>query len=134
MMIMDGSSGRMWFYRTLCGSIPLVSGASTLLGLYAAVIFSLTVLYGKAALGAERDREYDKFLRRTLRARVHGSRCFSGSLAAFAAEALLVLVERAWWYSGRLAVAVGAGAIVLLYYLYRDWTQMLQATEIIYKD
>jgi len=82
-------------YQTLCLAIQVVSGLSALCGLYATIIFSLTILYGKSALGAERDREYDRFLRRTVRARVHGTRCFSGSLALFAVEALLVNGENA---------------------------------------
>ncbi|CAB9500372.1 expressed unknown protein [Seminavis robusta] len=81
-------------YKALCLAIQVVSGLSTLFGLYATIVFSLTILYGQSALGAERDREYDVFLRSTTRARVHGFRCFTFSLGMFALDALLVLLER----------------------------------------
>ena len=119
-------------YQTLCLAIQVVAGLSALCGLYATIIFSLTILYGKSALGAERDREYDRFLRRTVRARVHGTRCFSCSLALFAVEALLVLVERTYLRACSLPVA--GTALFLLFRLYRDWQLLVRSTEIIYKD
>jgi len=119
-------------YQTLCLAIQVVSGLSALCGLYATIIFSLTILYGKSALGAERDREYDRFLRRTVRARVHGTRCFSGSLSLFAVETVLVLVERTYLRACSLPVA--GAALFLLYRLYRDWQLLVRSTEIIYKD
>ena len=120
-------------YQFLCLAIQAVSGLSAIFGLYATIIFSLTILYGKSALGAERDREYDVFLRRTLRARVHGTRCFSLSLAFFALDALLVLLERTSQHAV-CSTMVGITATITLCYLYRDWKLMFQSKEIIYKD
>lgn len=122
-----------FIYKSLCLAIQAVSGLSAIFGLYATIIFSLTILYGKSALGAERDREYDKFLRRTLRARVHGAKCFSLSLALFALEALLVLLERTSQHA-ICSTAVGITAAITLSYLYRDWKLMFQGKDIIYKD
>lgn len=85
-----------------------------------------------AALGAERDRNYDKYLKRTVRPRVHGGRCFNLSLSLFAAEASLVLLERTFcrsWFVWVLATTVGT-----LWYLYRDWRLILRMAEYIYKD
>lgn len=118
------------FYRSLCMAIQVVAGFSTLCGLYATIMFSLTILYGKSALGTERDREYDKFLRRTVRARVSGSRMFSFSLALFALEALLVLVERTCAHTA-CSVTVGCAGAVILYCLYRDWRSIFRSKEVI---
>ena len=120
------------YYRLLSLAIQVVSGFSALFGLYATIIFSLTILYGKASLGAERDREYDRFLRRTARARVHGTRCFSLSLASFALLAVLVLVERTFLYPLCSAV-VGVIASITLYYLHRDWRLLFESKELIYE-
>lgn len=87
---------------------------------YATNIFSLTILYGKSALGAERDREFDIFLRRTLR-------------AFFALEALLVLLERTSQHA-ICSATVGITTIITLHYLYQDWKLMFQSKETIYKD
>jgi len=120
-------------YRFLFVAIQVVSGLSSLFGLYATTIFALTILYGKSALGAERDREYDMFLRRTIRARVNAARCFSYSLASFAMLNVLILVERT--YPRRLISGpVGVAVAVLLFHLYRDWRLLVQSKEIIYKD
>jgi len=121
-----------FLYRGLCLAIQIVSGLSAIFGLYATIMFALTILYGKSALGAERDREYDRFIRTTVRARVNGFRCFTWSLGLFALEALLVLAERTSfrWCS----VPVCASAIFIMYHLYKDWTLLFRAAEIIYRD
>ena len=122
-----------WLYKALCLAIQMVSGLSALCGLYATIIFSLTLLYSKSALGAERDREYEIFLRRTVRARVHGARCFSWSLGLFAVEALLVLMERTSRYVV-VSLPIGCVGAIILYHLYRDWKLLFDSTEVIYKD
>lgn len=121
-----------FFYQSLCTTIQVVSGLSALFGLYAALVFALTILYGKSALGAERDREYDVFLRKTVRARVNGFRCFSLSLGLFALEAFLVLVERTSFRVCWIPVSVVAAGVFL--YLYKDWQLMIRSAGIIYRD
>lgn len=118
-------------YRALCLAIQMASGMSSLLGIYATIVFSLTILYCRSALGAERDREYDIFLRRTTRARVDGQRCFSWSLGTFSLQVWLVLVERT---SQNLFCSFAAGAVaaVTFFYLYRDWQLLHDSKEIIY--
>jgi hypothetical protein len=119
-------------YKAICLAIQVVSGFSTIFGLYATIIFSLTILYGKSALGVERDREYDKFLRRTVRARVHGAQCFSHSLALFALEAMLVLVERTF-LNPVCSIIMGCAAAIPLVYLYRDWNLLFENKDLIYE-
>lgn len=121
-----------FLYQGLCGAIQVVAGLSAICGLYSTIIFSLTILYGKSALGAERDREYDKFLQSTARARVRGFRCFTLSLGLFALEAILVLVERTCFRLVSLPVC--GTAAVLLYLLYKDWKLTVDSAEMIYKD
>jgi hypothetical protein len=119
-------------YRTLCVSIQIASGMSALCGLYATVIFSLTILYGKSALGAERDREYDKFLRRTVRSRVNGARCFTLSLALFALTTVLVLIEKTFLCGSSLPVSLVA--FTILYRLYKDWKELSRGRDQIFRD
>ena len=118
-------------YRNLCMAIQIVAGLSAICGLYAAIIFSLTILYGKSALGAERDIEYDQFIRSTARARVHGFRCFTLSLGLFALEAMLVLMERTFFRVCAVPV-LGLSSFILLK-LYKDWKLLFDNAEIIYK-
>ena len=125
------SAASKYIYRNLCLTIPVVAGLSAIFGLYAAIIFSLTILYGKSALGAERDVEYDDFIRATARARVHGFRCFSLSLGIFALEAVLVLIERTFFRVLSLPVMGLTG--VILYKLWQDWTLLIDSAEIIYQ-
>ena len=113
-------------------SIQIASGMSALCGLYATVIFSLTILYGKSALGAERDREYDKFLRRTVRSRVNGARCFTLSLALFALTTVLVLIEKTFLCGSSLPVSLAA--FTILYRLYKDWKELSRGRDQIFRD
>jgi hypothetical protein len=116
----------------LCQTIQVVSGLSALCGLYSTLIFSLTILYSKSALGAERDREYDKFIKRTVKARVRGFRSFTLSMGLFAMDAMLVIAERTSFRWAAVPAACAASAI--LFFLYTDWKLLHQSAEIIYKD
>lgn len=122
-----------FIYQAIVVLIPPVSGISSLCGLYATLVFSLTILYGKSALGAERDREYDKLIRKTVRARVHGARSFLLSLGLFAVEAFLVLVERTFNRLWCTVSAVGVSGFIM-YHLYRDWRLLYDTAESIFKD
>lgn len=121
-----------FLYKSMLLAIEVVAGLSTLCGLYATLIFSLTILYGKSALGAERDVEYDEFLRSTVRARVHAFRSFTYSLGLFALLAMLVLVERTSFRACSLPV-LGTASYILIK-LYWDWRLLFEKAEIIYKD
>jgi hypothetical protein len=117
------------FYHGLCLAIQTVSGLSAICGLYATIIFSLTVLYSKSALGAELDREYDRFLRKTVRARVRAFRSFSFSLGLFALEVILVLIERTFASCPWLSLPVGLSAAGIMFYLYKDWKLLVRTAE-----
>ena len=124
-------------YQALCQAITIVSGLVTVYGLYSTIIFSLTLLYSKSALGAERDRAYNIFLRRSIRCRVRAARCFSWSMALFVAEAVLVLMERLCFQPKALSWTILPVAVSCLFTLYRltsDWWLLHDSTEVIYKD
>lgn len=121
-----------FIYHSLCHAIQVVSGLSAIFGLYATIIFSLTILYGKSALGAERDIQYDDFLKSTARARVNGFRCFSFSLGFFSLLTILVLVERV---SLRLrSIPALCCASYILFKLYSDWRQLFKSAGSIYRS
>ena len=124
-------------YQALCQAITIVSGLVTVYGLYSTIIFSLTLLYSKSALGAERDRAYNIFLRRSIRCGVRAARCFSWSMALFVAEAVLVLMERLCFQPKALSWTILPVAVSCLFTLYRltsDWWLLHDSTEVIYKD
>jgi hypothetical protein len=45
---------RAFGYGVTCSAIPVIAGFSALFGLYATIIFSLTVLYGKSKCGVKK--------------------------------------------------------------------------------
>lgn len=125
-------AGSAILYRTTCSAIQVAAGFSTIFGLYATIIFSLTILYGKSALGTERDPEFDLFMRKTGSVRLHGFRCFSLSLGFFALEAVLVLLEKISYFPVVFAIPVGCTAVTTMYYLYKDWKVLFKSARILY--
>jgi len=78
----------------LNAGILLAGGGATITGVYATAIFSLTILYGKTALGLCRDDEHDKFLRATQLQRSRAFQSFSlGILLFYISFALEVCVR-----------------------------------------
>jgi len=118
-----------FLYSSLCLAIQIIAGLSSLLGLYATIVFSLTILASKSALGTERDIEYDQFLLKTSKVRVNGYRSFSSSLLLFALEAVLVLVERTIvpFHAFATAPAFITSAYIL-FKLRKDWRTILDAS------
>jgi hypothetical protein len=93
----------------------------------------LTILYGKSALGTERDPEYDLFMRKTGRVRLNGFRSFSLSLTLFALEVVLVLLERVST-NKFLLLPVTLVATVTMFFLWKDWSHLYRsAGRIIYR-
>ena len=65
--------------------------AATLGGIYATVIFALCSLYGKTALGMNRDRMYDCFMQATGQQRFRAFQAFTTSLLLFCVQARTLL-------------------------------------------
>ena len=111
--------------------VQLVSGSACLSGIYATMVFSLSILYGKTALGVERDPQYDSFLENTLDIRIKAFRAFSLSLGLFAVLVVLVLAED---LSMMMLLPVGAAMLGFLYMGFQDWKTLIDEATPIYDD
>lgn len=89
----------------------VIAAASTLLGAYAAVTFALTVLYGKTAIGLDRDEAYYEFLDNTGLQRLRGFIAFTVSLGLFCVIVFMEMLEKTPAIF-RLPVAVLIGAFL----------------------
>jgi len=67
---------------------------STLCGLYSTTIFSLSILYGKTALGLDREDAYFYFLDQTAAKRFRGFQTFSLSLLLFCISIILLVTDK----------------------------------------
>jgi hypothetical protein len=108
--------------------IQVVAGMAVLNGLYSTMVFSLSILYGRTALGLERDEQYDVFLDKTQDIRDAAFKAFSISLALFAILVVLVLSEDL-----PLLMHLPIGGVMLgaLYVGFRDWKILVDyATDI----
>lgn len=120
--------GIFLYESVLLTAIQIVAGLSSLSGLYATMVFSLSILYSRTSLGLERDPQYDDFLENTQQVRITAFRAFSLSLACFATMVVLVLAEHL-----PLVMHLPVGGVLLgaLYVGYRDWKVIVDnATDI----
>lgn len=117
-------------YEAVKSVIQIVAGTAVLAGLYATMVFSLSILYGKSALGLERDPQYDSFLASTGKERYNGFRAFSLTLALFSLLVVMVLSEDLPFV---LHLPVGGAMIGALYVGYRDYNKIVDAATPIYK-
>ena len=74
------------FAFLICGT------AATLGGIYATVIFALCSLYGKTALGMNRDKMYEYFMQATGQQRFRAFQAFTTSLLLFCVQVLCIVV------------------------------------------
>jgi hypothetical protein len=109
----------IFLYETvLRTAIQLLSGLAVLCGIYSTMVFSISILYGKTALGLEQDPEFDNFLDNTMEIRKRAFLSFSYSLGLFAAVVVLVLTEV---LPLTMNIPIGAATAGFLYIFYRDW-------------
>jgi hypothetical protein len=88
--LLDLASQTNW-----ASAITLFTAAGcTITGLYATVVFSLTILYGKTALGMDRDDEYYGFMDGTGLQRFRAFQAFTWTLFLFGVSVLLEVTER----------------------------------------
>lgn len=123
----------IYIYDVVLRSIvQLVASVSCLCGLYSTMVFSLSILYGRTALGLERDVQYDRFLDNTQDIRDAGFLSFSSSLALFAVLVVLVLAEDLPLVMGFPIGFVMSGALVIGF---RDWERLVvHAADIFFDD
>ena len=95
-------------YNTICGidlfpngyfditsTILLASStASAVCGIYSTTVFSMSVLYGKTALGLDKEDLYYKFMESTRENRIRGYKAFSASLLLFLVNIFLIAIDK----------------------------------------
>ena len=120
----------IFVYEVLLKSaVQLVAGLAVLCGLYSTMVFSLSILYGKTALGLELDGQYDEFFAKTEEIRDRAFLAFSLSLAFFALLVVLVLAEDLPLV---MNMPIGSVMIFTLWGGYKDWQKLVDSGEEIY--
>ena len=74
--------------------VLISAGLSTVAGIYATVVFSLTILYGKTALGMDRDDDYYSFMDNTGLQRFRAFQAFTYGLFTFSISVLLEICTK----------------------------------------
>ena len=107
-------------------AIEFLGGLAVLSGLYSTMVYSLSILYCKQALGEELDAQYDEFLDRTEEIRDTAFIAFSSSLACFATVVVLVLSEEL-----PLVMHFPAGSVMIgaLFLGFRDWKTLVDCAK-----
>uniref|UniRef100_A0A7S2YA25 Uncharacterized protein n=1 Tax=Entomoneis paludosa TaxID=265537 RepID=A0A7S2YA25_9STRA len=113
-----------------CLATIFISGLSAIAGLHATIVFSLCVLYGKTALGLQKDLQYTQFVKDTAPQRVRAFNSFSASLLLFAIQVELMLCEKAP-QSFRLPALVVA--VFTTYWIFMDWQDILESAKSIFE-
>jgi len=105
--------------------ITFFSAFSAISGLYATGIFSLTVLYGKTALGINRDQMYRIFVERTAKYRIRGFRAFTASLLCFSLQILSMTCKK---IRGPIAIRVPLSilAACFTFIIFHDWDSVMK--------
>jgi Ca2+-binding EF-hand superfamily protein len=109
-----------WFMMVLLNT----GAASTLCGAYAFVTFSLTVLYGKTALGLDKDDAYFEFLDSTGLQRYRAFQAFSASLSLFCVLVFLELFQKT---PGVFRIPIGIVFLVFLYFGRKEYDYIIES-------
>lgn len=102
----------------------LTSTVSTICGFYSTVVFSMSMLYGKTALGLDREDEYYDFMEITGPQRFRGFKAFSLSVCLFVVDIFLIAIDKL-----PQQIQVGAfmiGILALIFY-YTEYQTILKA-------
>ena len=113
-------SGESWYSI----GILLSAAGATITGIYATVVFSLTILYGKTALGMDRDDDYYSFMDGTGLQRFRAFQAFTYSLFLFSISVLLEVTMRCPEIA-RLPVAAASAAF--LYFGKTEYDSIMKA-------
>lgn len=109
--------------------IQVAAAFGVMSGLYSSMVFALSILYGKTALGLERDSQYDIFLDNTLDIRNRAFRAFSLSIGFFSITVFAVLVEN---LPSAMVLPVGGVMMGVLFVGFRDWKQIVDHASVIF--
>ena len=124
------SSGR--FLEALMSIIFLVTGSVGIVcGLHCIFVFSLITMYGRTALGMERDDALEDFFGGTGLQRYHGFKTFVGSLYALMCELIVVITSK---ISSNPAVHIAAllATAKLMHYVYIDTQSIMEKAGVIF--
>ena len=102
---------------------------STIAGIYATTIFSLSMLYGKTALGLGRDSEYFAFMDATGLQRYKAFQAFSLALLSFCTSVLLLVALRA---PPIFRMPLAIGSIAILFLGYQEYQGVVEAARPIF--
>lgn len=120
------------YLEVLVSFIFLVTGCIGIIcGLHCIFIFSLVTMYGRTALGMERDDALEIFFAGTGLQRYHGFKTFVGSLYAMM---ILLIVSITSKVSDRPIVHLAALALTarLMYYVYEDTQTIMEKAGVIF--
>jgi Ca2+-binding EF-hand superfamily protein len=102
---------------------------STITGIYATTVFSLSMLYGKTALGLGRDAEYFKFMDATGLQRYKAFQSFSLALLSFCTSVLLLVALRA---PTLFRIPLAVSSVVILVLGHREYEGIVEAARPIF--
>ena len=112
-------------FFAMTGTIGIVCG------LHCIFVFSLITMYGRTALGMQRDDALEIFFGTTGLQRIHGFRTFVGSLYALMIQLVIVITSKIsnnpW-----VLLAVLGGTVCLMYYVHTDTQIIMEKAKVIF--
>ena len=100
-------------------------------GLHCIFVFSLITMYGRTALGMQRDDALEIFFGNTGMQRIHGFRTFVGSLYALMIQLVIVITSKIsnnpW-----VLLAVLGGTVCLMHYVHTDTQIIMDKAKVIF--
>jgi len=130
--LQPGHQGIALFENFFVPFIKATAGFSSLNGIYATMVFALSILYCKTALGLEEDQEYDNFLQNTLVQRKQAFQSFSAGLGLFTILVIFIMAESLPTENLPL-IGILLGTSVV-YVLYKDWSVLYNAASPIFNN
>jgi hypothetical protein len=129
---MNPDHAGVFFYEVIVRTATqLVAGVAVLCGIYSTMVFSISILYSKTALGLEQDTQFDRFLDNTVEIRKRAFWSFSYALGLFTVMVVLVLVQNLPLF---MNIPLGAAIPLALYVFYIDWVTLTSAAEEVFED
>lgn len=121
-----GDNGEdLYFFDTILQAFFLLCGtAATLGGIYATIMFALCSLYGKTALGMNRDDMYEYFMKKTGPYRMRAFNAFTTSLLLFCFQVVMLFGMKV---SGRLKIPLCIVISVIIWLGRRDTNALIEA-------
>mmetsp|Transcript_807 Transcript_807/g.1078 ORF Transcript_807/g.1078 Transcript_807/m.1078 type:complete len:385 (-) Transcript_807:134-1288(-) len=108
----------------LCGSVGITGG------LHSVIVFSLSLMYGRTAVGLAHDEAYDEFFTKTALQRVRGFRSFLISMYAFMVQMVILIESRC---PSLIKPFVIAFVLWLLYEINIDTQAIMKGAECIFR-